>query len=199
MSDEPKNSRWAMPLAIVAGLAVGLGSAWWVVTKAGGRGVEVGGWSGSTVTGSADADPWTRAQVAVRGLLALTKDQAIYLTAKSDSSGRRLNEDCRYRVSGGPLPGKWWSVTVYAADNYLPLNDDYALSFDATEVTPDGQGRWTAQLAAAREGEGAWASTRKAGAFDVTLRIYNPTPAAQADFRAIPVPKIERLSCGGKA
>lgn len=198
MSDEPKPRRWAMPLVIVAGLALGLGSAWWTVAKAGGRGVDVKGWSGSAVTGSADADPWTRAQVAVRGLLALTKDQAIYLTAKTDAAGRRLSEDCRYRVSGGAMPGRWWSVTVYAADNYLPMNDDDALSFDATEVVPDAQGRWTAQLAPTREGEGAWASTRKAGAFDVTLRIYNPTPAAQADYRAIPVPTIERLSCGGK-
>ena len=197
MSDKP--SRWPMALAVLAGLLVGLGSAWWVVAKAGGRGVEVKGWSGSAVTGSADADPWTRAQVAVRGLLALTRDQAIYLTAKTDSSGQQLSENCRYRVTGGPMPGRWWSVTVYAADNYLPMNDDDALSFDATEVVPDAEGRWTAQLAATREGEGAWASTRKAGSFDVTLRIYNPTPAAQADYRTIPVPTIERLSCGGKA
>lgn len=199
MSDDPKPRRWTMPLAIVAGLALGLGSAWWVVAKAGGRGVEVRGWSGSTVTGSADADPWTRAQVAVRGLLALTKDQAIYLTAKTDSAGRRLSEDCRYRVSGGPMPGRWWSVTVYAADNYLPMNDDDALSFDATEVTPDASGQWTALLAPNREGEGAWASTRNAGSYDVTLRIYNPTPEAQANFGNIPVPTIVKLDCGGAA
>ena len=199
MSDDRKPRRWAMPLAILAGLALGLGSAWWVMVKAGGRGIEVRGWSGSAATGSADADPWTRAQVAVRGLLALTKDQAIYLTARTDAAGRRLREECRYRVSGGPLPGRWWSVTVYAADNYLPRNHDDALSFDATEVTPDAQGRWTAQLGPSPEGGGAWASTRNAGTFDVTLRIYNPTPAAQADYRTIPVPRIDRLSCGARA
>ena len=199
MSDEVKPRRWAMPLAILSGIAVGIGSGWWVMAKAGGRGVDVHGWTGNTVAGSVDADPWTRAQVAVRGLLALNKSQAIYLTATKDSSGQRLSEACRYRVGGGPMPGRWWSVTVYAADNYLPMNDDDALSFDATEVVPNAQGRWTAELAPTREGEGAWASTRKAGTFDVTLRIYNPTPAAEADFLTIPVPTIERLGCGGKS
>jgi hypothetical protein len=196
---ETKRSRWAWPLALLLGLAVGLGSAWWVMAKAGGRGFENRGWTGSTLAGSTSADPWTRAQIAVRGLLALNKSQAIYLTTHIDSSGAPLRADCRYRVSGGAMPGRWWSVTVYAADNYLPMNDDDALSFDATEVKPDASGQWTALLAPKRESEGAWASTRNAGNYDVTLRVYNPTPEAQADFAKIPVPTIDKLDCGGAA
>jgi hypothetical protein len=199
MSGEEKGSRWAWPLVIFAGMAFGLGSAWWVMAKAPSAQFTNQGWTGSTATGSVDADPWTRAKVAVRGLLALTKTQAIYLTTNVDSAGDRLKAECRYRVTGGAMPGRWWSVTVYAADNYLPLNDDDALAFDATEVTPDGAGKWSASLAARREGEGAWASTRNAGAFDITLRVYNPTPEAQADYRRIPVPTVTKLDCGGKA
>lgn len=197
MSGERRQSRWVWPLAVIAGLAAGLGSAWWVMAKAPAAQFENRGWTGSTLTGSAEADPWTRGKVALRGLLALTKSQAIYLTTEVDSDGEPLREACRYRVSGGAMPGRWWSVTVYAADNYLPLNDDDALAFDATEVSPDASGQWTALLAPKREGEGAWASTRNAGQFDITLRIYNPTPAAQADFGHIPVPTVTRLDCGG--
>ena len=199
MLGEAKQSRWVWPLVLLLGLATGVGSAWGVLTKGGSRGFENRGWTGSMVTGSADADPWTRAQVAVRGLLALTKSQAIYLTTKVDSAGAPLREDCRYRVEGAAMPGRWWSVTVYAADNFLPLNDDDALSFDATEVRPDAAGKWTAMLASKREGEGAWASTRNAGNYDLTLRIYNPVPAVQADFGRIPVPSIVKLDCGSKA
>jgi hypothetical protein len=199
MSVETKRSRWAWPATILLGLAVGLGSAWWVMAKAGARGFENNGWSGSTLAGSTGADPWTRAQIAVRGLLALNKSQAIYLTTHIDSSGAALRADCRYRVSGAAMPGRWWSVTVYAADNFLPLNDDNALSFDATEVKPDAGGQWSAMLAPKAEGDGAWASTRNAGNYDVTLRVYNPTPEAQADFGRIPVPTITKLDCGGAA
>jgi hypothetical protein len=199
MSDEARRSRWAWPVTLILGLALGVGSAWWAMAKAGARGFENHGWTGSTLAGSTGADPWTRAQTAVRGLLALNKSQAIYLTTHTDSSGAALRADCRYRVTGGQMPGRWWSVTVYAADNYLPLNDDDALSFDATEVRPDAGGQWTALLAPKREGEGAWASTRNAGNYDVTLRVYNPAPEAQADFGRIPVPTITRLDCGGAA
>lgn len=191
--------RWTMPLTVAAGLLIGAGSGWWAMAYAGARGYEHNGWVGSTVAGSVDADPWTRAQVAVRGLLALNKSQAIYLTTHVDETGAALREGCRYRVSGGAMPARWWSVTVYAADNYLPLNDDDALSFDATEVRPDPAGNWTATLAGQRPGEGAWASTRNAGKFDITLRLYNPTAAAQADFATIPLPRVTRLDCTGDA
>jgi hypothetical protein len=40
-------------------------------------------------------------------------------------------------------------------------------------------------------------STRKAANFDLTLRIYNPTPAAQADFSTIPLPQVQRIDCAG--
>mgnify|MGYP000039876630 FL=1 len=191
--------RWTMPLTLAAGLVLGAASGWWVMAHAGARGVEVKGWTGSSVAGAVDADAWTRAQVAVRGLLALNKSQAIYLTTRRDDQGQPLREGCRYRVSGGAMPARWWSVTVYAADNFLPINDDDALSFDATEVRPDAAGNWTALLASKREGDGAWASTRNAGAFDITLRLYNPAPAVQADLHAIPVPRVTRIDCAGGA
>ncbi len=177
------------------GLVAGVGSALWTMKH--GSGTEVHDrWAGSKLAGSPGADPWTRAQVALTGLLALSRSQAIYFRRSVDDAGAPLREACRYRVTGGPLPGRWWSVTVYASDDYLPLNDDDALSFDATEVRPDAQGRWSAIVTSQRPtGGGAWASTSHAGAFDLTLRIYNPRPRAQADFGAIAFPKVERLDC----
>ena len=138
----------------------------------------------------------SRARVALTGLLALNRSQAIYFTRKVDDLGEPLREDCHYRLSGGPLPGRWWSITAYAADDYLPQNNDDALSVDASEVRPDGQGRWTAEAGPSRNPAMPWLSTRKAGYFDLTLRIYNPTPQAQRDFGTIAFPTVERVSCG---
>lgn len=196
---DARYSRWKLALAIVTGLGLGAGSAVWATRSAGMGGQDYGGWSGSRVTGSVDADPWLRARVAVSGLLALQRSQAIYFTATKDSEGQPLREACRYRISGGRIPGKWWSVTVYAADNYLPMNDDDALSFDATEVKPDAQGNWTALAASKSEPGQPWVSTRKTGEFDMTLRIYQPDTSAQDDYASIPMPRITRLDCGGAA
>ena len=198
MADRRQASLWAIAATIAVGLMVGLLSGWWAMTRGMG-GENHSGWYGSSVTGSTNADPWLRARVAIAGLLALTRDQAIYLTRKTDDSGEPLRESCRYRVTGGDLPGRWWSVTVYAADNYLPRNQDDALSFDSTEVVRDATGRWSAVLAPSRPQGEAWASTRNAGDYDITLRIYQPSPSAQADYGSIPLPRVTRLDCGGQA
>lgn len=184
---------------IAAGLLAGAASGWYTLRHGMVQGETYSGWSGSKVTGSADADPWTRARVAVGGLLALNKSQAIYFSRNTDDSGARLREDCRYRVSGGAMPAHWWSITVYAADNYLPLNDDDALSFDQTEAQPDGKSDWTGVLSPQRPESGAWASTRKAGDYDITLRLYLPSQQAQQDYATIPMPKVTKLDCGGAA
>lgn len=190
---------WKLALTIVAGLAVGAGSAAWSMKRGGLSGIGAAGWYGNSVTGSVDADPWTRARVALTGLLALNKSQAIYFTTNVDVAGARLREDCRYRVAGGALPARWWSVTVYADDDYLPRNDDDALSFDATEVKPDAAGQWAAHVSPKPVGEGAWASSRKAGDYSLTLRLYQPSKAAQDNFASIPMPTVTRIDCGGAA
>lgn len=180
-------------LTVLAGLLIGAASA--VVTMRQGMGQVAPGWLGSRVTGSVDADPWTRASVALTGLLALDRRQAIYFVRKTDDAGAALDEHCRYRVSGGALPGRWWSITAYAADNYLPRNQDGALSIDATRVHRDAAGAWSALVSARREPGADWISSRNAGHFDLTLRIYNPDPAAVRDFGVIPFPIIHRIDC----
>lgn len=186
-------------VTILAGLACGSGVAV-ASLRAMGMGVEAHqGWSGSHLAGSVDAGAMLRARVAISGLLALNRTQALYFTRTTDSSGNRLREDCRYRLSGSPLPGRWWSITAYAPDNYLPQNDDDALSVDASEVRPDAAGQWSAEAGPSRPKHEPWISTARAGAFDLTLRIYNPAPSAQRDFASIPLPQVERLDCAGEA
>lgn len=181
---------------VTLGLVAGVASAYVSMKHFGMGSEERMGWSGSRVTGSSEAGPLLRARVALTGLLALNRSQAIYFTRKVDDLGEPLREGCHYRLSGGPLPGRWWSITAYAADDYLPQNTDDALSVDASEVRPDGAGAWEAEAGPVRNPAMPWLSTRKAGNFDLTLRIYNPSEQAQRDFGTIAFPRVERISCG---
>lgn len=190
--------------ALVAGATLGLGSALYMAglwpgakTLASGN-VDVYGWRGDFATGSEAADPYTRARVARHGLLALAKTEAVYLTRNTDSSGRRLSEDCTYRLSGGAMPAGWWSVTLYDAQSMLPANTDGALSIDASRI---GAGAWEAVIAPERPADAAhWISSRAAGSFDLTLRLYMPEPALlKAPTRTLMAPKVERISCEGAA
>jgi hypothetical protein len=192
----------AYVLAALVGFALGLGSALWGAGLWPARGnmafgdVDVGGWRSDFAVGSEAADPYTRARVARHGLLALAKTEAVYFTRATDDSGAPLREACTYRLTGGAMPAGWWSVTLYDAQSMLPANTDAALSIDAERA---GGGAWQAVIAPKRPaGEGLWISSRGAGSFDLTLRLYMPEAALLTDpDTALDPPKIARLSCEG--
>lgn len=190
--------------AIVTGCALGLGSALYMAglwpegrNMAFGN-VDIGGWRSDFAVGSKAADPYTRARVARHGLLALAKSEAVYLTRATDETGARLREACTYRLSGGAMPAEWWSVTLYDGKSMLPANTDGALSVNAQGFP---KGAWQAVIAPTRPANGgAWISSKGAGDFDLTLRLYIPNPALLASPNtALTPPRIERLSCGGAA
>lgn len=186
--------------AMVAGCALGLGSALWLAglwpegrSLAFGD-VDVGGWRSDFAIGSQAADPYTRARVARHGLLALAKTEAVYFTRLVDDTGAPLREACTYRLTGGAMPAGWWSVTLYDGASMLPANTDNALSIDASGA---GAGAWEAVIAPTRpDGAAHWISSRGAGTFDLTLRLYVPDPALLAAPKtALSPPKVELVTC----
>ena len=157
--------------------------------------VDVGGWRSDFAVGSEAADPYTRARVARHGLLALAKTEAVYFTRATDDTGAPLREACSYRLSGAAMPAQWWSVTLYDGQSMLPANTDAALSIDAERA---GSGAWSAVIAPRRPADGAlWISSRGAGQFDLTLRLYMPDVTLLTEPNAaLKPPRVERLSCG---
>lgn len=187
---------------LILGALLGLVSA---LAAAGiiGPGISLGGnikvkdWGSDWTIGSSAANPWTRARVARHGLLALTRAEAVYFTRNTDDAGDRLSAACTYKVSGGALPAQWWSVTLYDATSYLPVNTDNALSYDLTDAAAAGDpGAWSFTVSPV-PAEGSWVSSKSAGAFDLTLRLYKPGAALIADPEGTLVPPdIEKISCG---
>lgn len=157
-------------------------------------GIDIDGWTGDLTMGSADASPYLRTRIARHGLLALAKSEAIYFIRDRDNEGQPFREQCTYRVSGGPLPAGWWSITLYNAENFLPDNDDGALSFDASRA---GDEEWSAIISPSAPADSDnWISSRNAGEFDLTLRLYMPEEdALLRPAEAIAAPKVERLEC----
>ena len=196
--------------AAVLGLVGGLGSA---LTLSGlvsdrirlGEIVEIDGWRSNWSIGTEAVDPYTKAWIARFGLFALRREEAVYFYTTVDAAGQPLDEECVYALDVDEQPGSWWSVTVYDGEGYLPKNADGRLSFDSTKAE-DLQSRrvvLSAEIpeAGAETGEddGYWISTRNAGAFDVTLRVYQPTLVAiENPAQAFVLPPIKRLSCAGE-
>ena len=195
--------------AAMLGLIGGLGSA---LTLSGllsdqirlGEIVEIDGWRSNWSIGTEAVDPYTKAWIARYGLFALRREEAVYFFTTLDAASQPLNDACVYALDLDEQPGSWWSVTVYDGEGYLPKNADGRLSFDATKAT--GLESRRVVLSAEMPDAGAemdedaayWVSTRNAGAFDVTLRVYQPTPfAIENPAQAFVLPQVERLSCAG--
>src|SRR4051812_3300826 len=107
----------------VLGVLIGAGGAVWSIRiGALGSADTMGAWTTGKDFGSAQASAYTRAVVALRGLLALPASEARYYNAAVDSEGHSLEGRCRYRVLGSGLPTRWWSLTLYDTKGYLVAN-----------------------------------------------------------------------------
>lgn len=179
---------------LVLALALGLGSAYWsVMSLRGEHAIKNGPWTTSLATGGIDADGYTRAFVALTGLLALNKDEAIYYGASSDSNGADLDADCAYRIEGSDPDARWWSITLYADDNYLIPNPANRYSVSQSNVVRAADGTFVIRLSSTEEPNN-WIATSPDG-FQITLRLYNPGASVKNDPASAVLPSIVKEAC----
>lgn len=182
-------------LMLAAGLAIGVGTAVVQLRQSfAALGIENGPWSTGSNVGTADASVATRATVALRGLLALPEREAIYFNATTDSAGRTLDGRCAYRVSGGAIDARWWSLTLYDAKGYLIPNPASVYSVGSGAMSPEEAASWQVEIA--REKTGAhWIAMPDDQRFELTLRAYHPSRDLLARRGSVALPRIERGEC----
>jgi hypothetical protein len=183
---------------VVSALALGLGSLYFAVRPGVARGeVTNGPWHTSLVVGSASADLYTRARVSLDLLLSLNTTEMLYFTAVSDSEGRPFDARCAYRIEGGELPARWWSVTSYGRNGFLIPNEAGLYSVSQSSIVRAVDGSWRAQLSCDRQ-PGNWLPAGRpsaAGPFTLTLRLFDPQPVAIESPSSIDLPRIVREAC----
>jgi hypothetical protein len=179
----------------VLGLAAGAGAAAWSV-RSGAFGSEagIGPWTTGTDLGASEASAWTRATVALHGLLALPAREARYYSADEDDEGRPLDGRCRYRIGGGDVGGAWFSLTLYDRAGYLVANPAGIYSAGSAAMAPAERQAWTV-LAAPSPQPGRWLPTGGIDRFNLTLRVYLPAGGGRSNPPRERLPRIERLGC----
>ena len=182
-------------LLYLGAVALGAGSAWWVLRKASwaGSSVRVGPWTGSTLAGSTDADMYTRAKVALDSLLALGRDETMYYMARHDDVGQPLRSACSYRVEGLPPPARWWSITAYADDLFLFDAPNRQYSLNGSTARLDASGRFTLVTGHKAMDGWHWLPTPGQRGLVLTLRLYNPGSDLQAAPERLQPPSITAI------
>jgi hypothetical protein len=182
-------------MATVAALALGAGSAYYLVLHGTGQKdiIVNGPWRTTLAAGGVDADMYTRAHVALVGLLALNKTETIYYSANGDSSGAPFDPRCSYRIEGRDPDARWWSITAYGRDYFLIPNPQKRYAIGKTNLVRSTDGSFVIRLSQTPE-EGNWIATSADG-FDVTLRLYNPGQQVLANVATVELPTITREAC----
>jgi hypothetical protein len=178
--------------AVVVALVLALASVWWSLLRAPSSSqlVTVGPWQASLVTGSVEADIYTRARIAIGGLFALNRAEAIYFGATQDDNHKPLRARCTYLVEGRPVAARWWSVTAYADDHFLIPNAANRFSYNMGNLKFDPDGTFKV-IASPSEQAGHWLPTGDGGGgFNLLFRLYNPAPEIAADPGAVRLPSI---------
>ncbi len=182
-------------IAILLGLALGVGGAWTKIRQGFSKGaIAIGVWRTSLNYGTTQTDAFTRASVAVRGLLALPSTETLYWSATSDSDGNPLSGSCTYTMSGGTIDARWWSVTYYDKAGYLVANSADIWSFSGASVLPQEKDGWTVTISPVKAG-GHWLPSAKGQGFDLTLRMYNPGDGFRAAPEKAALPTLKKGEC----
>lgn len=184
--------------ALVLGVLLGLISLYLMMGPLrSGATVTNGVWTTDLSTGSAAAGPYTRAQIALYGLLALNRSETVYYFANNDADGAPLTSLCDYAIEGRDPDARWWSLTVYGPDSYLLDEAKGRYSASATSVTRRADGTFRVVLAGSgtKEADAPGAIPTGTGAFNVTLRLYNPGRSIVEHPDNVALPRLIKGAC----
>lgn len=182
---------------VAIAVAGGLGSSWYMIERGSALTTRTQGpWVTWTAAGRADADPYTRAHFARRGVLPMSSTIALSYEARRDSEGRPLNAGCDYAVEGDDLPAAWWSLAVYDEAGRLIANPAERYAYNSATVMRNPGGRFSITLARSVR-PGNWLPTGPAGRFMLVLNLEEPhvSVAAPEDAGSALLPQIKRTAC----
>jgi hypothetical protein len=181
---------------MLVALFLGIGSALWLVKflPIDKSQVVNGPWRTSLSVGSPQAGMYLRAWVALNGLFALNKTETVYFSASTDEDGQSLRSGCDYRVEGSDIAARWWSITVYGADNFLIPNTAMRYAFNGRDVSKNAAGRYTISLSSTPR-PGNWLPSGSQDQLYLTLRLYNPLPEVYQKPVEIELPRIIKEAC----
>lgn len=193
---KPLNIVLAVLAVVIVGGAIGFGTAVAAYEGMYSRGLVINGqWATNLGAGSSEVDMYARANIAVHGLLALAKSEAVYYACLGDDKGEPLRANCDYKIEGKTLDARWWSITVYGQDDFLIPNEQKRYSFNANTVKLNPDGTFVIYLSGSPK-EGNWLPSGTGGQkVTLSLRLYNPGQSVYDNPGGIELPRITREGC----
>jgi hypothetical protein len=185
-----------LAVVVPAAVVLGIGTAWYMVqagTRLSTR--AIGPWVTWTGAGRSDAEPYTRAHIALNSLLPVSSTSELTFRAKTDSRGDRLTSACDYTVVMDDFEPAWWSLAVFDGAGRLVANPAERYGFTSATAMREPRGRTVVTLARdARPGN--WLPSGRSNRIVLVLTVQDSSWAAAVDGSASKaLPQVLRTVC----
>jgi hypothetical protein len=183
-------------LCFAIAAAVGLGSTWLAASHGVTIGaLTIGAWTARPKVGTAEIDPYARAEIERRGELPVALGDGIAFLAETDESGRPLDGRCEVTLRGITPQARFFTITLYDRDGKLVSNVVNRYGFTSQELVRKSDGSFEISVGP-RARAGNWLPTGGIEHYLLVLRLYDtPVGIATKAGRETPMPSVTTGRC----
>ena len=175
---------------------IGLGLTWFALS----HGIaldalKIGAWTAQPKAGTADVDPYARAEFERGGWLPTGLGDGVAFIAKTDDKGRLLDGRCDVVVSGITPQARYFTLSLYDTAGKMLVNSVGRNGFTSQELLRNSDGGFFVAVGP-RARPGNWLPTSAVERYLLVLRLYDtPIGIATRTEREAPMPSITTGPC----
>ena len=175
---------------------IGLGSTYVAISRGISMGaLTIGSWSARPKAGTAEIDPYSRAEVERTGALPMGLGDGVMFSATKDDNGRTLDGRCDVTLTGTTPQARFFTITLYDFNGRLIQNSLGRSGFTSQELIRAGDGSFQISVGP-RARPGNWLPTGGIERYVLMLRLYDtPVGIATRAGRETPMPTVITGRC----
>ena len=173
-----------------------LGSTWYAVSH-GRLDRRADHWrlDGAPQVGTAEIDPYARAEIERRGELPVALGDGIAFIAQTDDAGRPLDGRCDVTLTRDTPQARFFTLTLYDRRGQLVGNIVNRYGFTSQELLRKADGSFDVTVAP-RARPGNWLPTGGIERYQLVLRLYDtPVGIASKAGKETPMPSVSMGRC----
>lgn len=161
-------------------------SLWYMLARPDGFGaVTVGDWATYPDSGTADADPYSRARSSTEAQLSLGRAEGLSFVAHRDADGAAMTRDCTYAIRGQLPSARAWTLS---AGQSAPTLNSYGVLYNG-----DGA---VGMIVGPQISPGNWMKITGDGPLRLVLTLYDTPAVSRASLSDLVMPGIVKVRCG---
>jgi hypothetical protein len=182
--------------ALAVATVVGLGLTFFALTRgAAFGGLAIESWTAWPKTGTIEADPYARAEIARTGRLPTALGDGVSFTVHADDNGKSLDGRCDVVLEGVTPAARFWTLTLYNANGELVANSVNRYGFTSQEIVRRSDGSFEI-VVGPRANAGNWLPTGGVERYTLVLRLYDTAVGVSTKAgREVPMPAVTTRSC----